>query len=69
MHSGNLVCNAYFRNANAKFFIIIYLFVFGCAGLRYCLDFSLVVASQGYSPVVVCGLLIAVASLVAEHGL
>ena len=31
-------------------------------------DFSLAVASGGYSPVVVRGLLIAVSSLVAEHG-
>ena len=31
--------------------------------------FSLVVASGGYSPVVVCRLLIAVASLVEVHGL
>ena len=30
---------------------------------------SLVVASGGYSVISVCGLLIAVASLVAEHGL
>ena len=31
--------------------------------------FSLVVASRGYSMVAVCWLLIAVASLVAEHGI
>ena len=30
---------------------------------------SLVVASGGYSPVLVCGLLTVVASLIAEHGL
>ena len=38
-------------------------------GLRCCVGFSLVVASRGYSPVVVCGLLITVVSLVTEHGL
>ena len=37
--------------------------------LRFCVDFSLVVASGGYSLVSVHGLLIAVASLVAEHSL
>ena len=62
MHSVNLV---YIPN----FYNFIYLFVFGCAGLHSCMDFSLVVASLGFSLGVVCGLLIAVASLVAEHGL
>ena len=39
------------------------LFCFGYSGLCCCLqDFSLVVASRGYSLVVVCGLLIAGAS-------
>ena len=33
------------------------------------MGFSLVVASGSYSPVMACRLLIAVASLVAEHGL
>ena len=37
--------------------------------LHYCVGFSLVVASMGYSLVAVHGLLIEVASLVAEHGL
>ena len=32
-------------------------------------ELSLVVVSEGYSLVTVCGLLIMVASLVAEHGL
>ena len=32
-------------------------------------ELSLVVPSRGYSLVVVCGLLIAVASLVEDHGL
>ena len=38
-------------------------------GLCCCVRFSLVVASGGYSLVAVCGFLIAVASLFAEHGL
>jgi len=38
-------------------------------GLCCCEGFSLVVASRGYSLVTVRGLLITVASLVAEHGL
>ena len=42
----------------------------GCAGSSLLLaGFSLVVASRGYSLVTVYGLLLAVASLVAEHGL
>ena len=41
---------------------------FNLAALGLRADFSLAVASGGYSPVVVRGLLIAVSSLVAEHG-
>ena len=37
-------------------------------GLRCCVGFSLVVASRGYSLAVVLSLLIAMASLLAEHG-
>ena len=37
-------------------------------GLRYC-RLSLIVASRGYSPAAVCRILLAGASLVAEHGL
>ena len=37
-------------------------------GLHGCMGFSLVAASQGYSLVEVCGLLIAMTSLVSEHG-
>ena len=50
--------------------LYIYLFIFDCAGssLR-CVGFSLVAASWGYSVVAVHGPLIAVAFLVAEHGL
>ena len=54
------------------FFFLIYLFnliIFGCIGsLLLHVGFSLVEASGSYS-VVVRGLLIAVASLVVEHGL
>ena len=46
----------------------IYLFM-AAVGLRCCAGFSLVVASRGCSVVVVRGLLILVASLVAEHKL
>ena len=45
-----------------------YLFL-AVLGLCCCTGFSLVVASGGYSPVAVPGLLIVVASLVAEPGL
>ena len=37
-------------------------------GLHYCMGFSLVAESWGYSLVVVCRLLIVVASIVVEHG-
>ena len=49
-----------------KKFLFNYLTVLG---LLCCVDFSLVVTSRGYSLAVVCGLLTAVASLVAEHRL
>ena len=38
-------------------------------GLHCCMGFSLIAVSGGYSPVVVCELLIAAASLVGEHSL
>ena len=51
------------------FLIFIYLFL-AAQGLCCCVGFSLVVASGGYSLVSVHGLLlIAVASLLVEHGL
>ena len=47
-----------------------FFFFFGFAGyLRCCLGLSLVPVSGGYSLVAELGLLIAVASLVAEHRL
>ena len=47
---------------------LIYLFL-AVLGLHYCVGFSLVAVRGRYSLAVVHGLLIAVASLVAEHGL
>ena len=47
--------------------ICIYIYT-GCAESSYCMGFSLVVASGGYSLVVMHRLLIVAASLVAEHG-
>ena len=49
--------------------VYFYLFIFGCAGSSLLHGLSLVVVSRGYSLVAVCGLLTALASLVAEHGL
>ena len=51
--------------------LFVYLFILGCAGFfgRFCMGFSLVAESRGYSLVAVRGLLIVVASLVVEHGL
>ena len=53
-----------------SFFILFtYLFILAGLGLCSCVDFSLVAVSRGYSLVEVLELLIAVASLFAEHGL
>ena len=54
-----------------SFFFLIILFILFLAllGLCCCTDFSLVVASRGYSLAEVCRLLIAVASPVADHEL
>ena len=46
-----------------------YLLILGCAGLHCCCSGISSCSSGGCSLVVVCGLLIAVASLPAEHGL
>ena len=40
-----------------------------CCVFCYCVGFSLAVGSRGYSLVALCGLLIVVGSLTAEHGL
>ena len=50
------------------YFIILFICL-AVMGLRWCRGFSLVAASTGYSLVVMCGLLIVVASLAVEHGL
>ena len=50
-------------------YFLIILFIFGCDGLHCYMGFSLVAANGSYSLIVVHGLLIMVASLVAEHGL
>ena len=47
---------------------ITYLFIFGCAGSWFLHGLCLVAASRGYTLVGVCGLLLAVASLVADMG-
>ena len=49
-----------------KIILCIYVFIFGCAGSSLLDGLSLVAARGSYSLVVVCGLLIAVASLVAQ---
>ena len=46
---------------------IFYLLIFTVLGLHFCLDFSLVMASEGYSLVAEHGLLITVIFLVVEH--
>ena len=52
------------------FLLTIKLFLFlAVLGFLCCVGFSLVVVSEGYSLVVVCGLLIVVASLVVGHRL
>ena len=51
-----------------KFFLVIF-FILAVTGLHCCAGFSLVAASRSHSLVVVCRLLIEVASLVAEYGL
>ena len=50
------------------YFIYLCISLLAVLGLHCCAGFSLVVVSRGCSLIVVCGLLIAVASLVAEHG-
>ena len=47
----------------------IYLFIFGCIGLCCCTQAFSSCGERGLFFVAVCGLLIAVASLVEEHGL
>ena len=49
--------------------MIIYLFIFGCAGFLLLLRVPLVVRTRGYSLVEVHRLLMAVDSLIVEHEL
>ena len=63
-----------FKASDSKYhilFLFLYLFGGGGAvmGLHGCARISVVAASRGYSLVAMCGLLIAVASLAAEHRL
>ena len=51
------------------FICLFYLFIFGCAGSSLLRGLSLVAVSRGYCLVVMCGLLVAMPSLVVEHGL
>ena len=52
-----------------QFYVIVIIIIWLCGGLHYCVGFPVVAVNGGYSLVAVCRLLIAVASLVAEHGL
>ena len=56
------------KGFRVSLFLYIYLFILGAWVFIAARGLSLVAESRGYS-VAVCGLLIAVASLVAEHGL
>ena len=56
------------ESTSIKFFLFIYLFL-AVLGLRCCAWASLVASRGGYFLVVVCRLLIVVASLAAGHGL
>ena len=71
MHTRITIDN-FLRKSSVPFFkkivLLIYLFS-SVLGLWFCVGFSVVAASAGYSLVLVHGLLIAVTSLVAEHGL
>ena len=58
-----------FNICSALFYIRQSFFFLALLGLRCCTGFPLIAASGGYSLVAVCGLLIVVASIVAEHGL
>ena len=55
--------SSFFKKKNVAYLFLTVL------GLRCSMDFSLVAASGGYSLVAAHRLLMAVASLVAEHGL
>ena len=63
-----LLCPKAYKRSESLYFLILsfHLFIFGCAGLRRCAGFSLVVASRGYSLVAVYSFLTAVAALVEK---
>ena len=67
------ICKMTFRLSFLSGWSFLYNFIYlswgAVLGLCCRTGFSLVVGSRGHSPAVVCELLIAVASLVAEHGL
>ena len=65
INQGSQVPECFFLNTFFFFFFLL----LAVLGLYCCVVFSLVVASGGYSPLVVRGLLTVVASLIAEHGL
>ena len=62
------VCVCLLTRPPFLFTLFMYLFL-ALSGSHCCTGLSLVVASRGYSLVAVRGLLLGVASLVAEHGL
>ena len=49
--------------------LLLYLFVFGCAGTLLLCGLSLLEVTRGYSIAVLPGFLITLVSLGAEHGL
>ena len=57
-----------FLKAHVSIFLNLFILFLAVLGLRYCEGFSLIEASRGYFSAMMCGLLIVVASLVAEHG-
>ena len=57
------------RFGNTFYFSYLFTCFLAVQGLRCCTGFSLVVANRGYSLFVVLSLLVAVASLAADHRL
>ena len=68
-HSAFFVVQAVIFLIGAKMVLYVIIIILAVLGLRCYEGFSLVVVSEGCSPVVVPGPPIAVASLVADHGL
>ena len=63
IHSSNFWIQFFFK------FLFSYFYIFAVFGLHCCGEFSLAAVIRGYSLLVVHRLLIAVPSLVVEHGL